>query len=163
MTSLRLRRGATPEVDFERAPTPSLLGMAQDKPGLTVAQMAAATGVTAHTLRYYERAGLIRPVARNAGNQRRYSAADLAWVSFLLRLRATGMPIARMREYAALREQGPVTTGPRLRMLEAHQVALREQIARLRAHDRALTAKISSYRDDLAAIQAQQPNRTDHD
>lgn len=126
--------------------------MTEEDTGLTVAQMSVATGVTAHTLRYYERAGLVRPVARSSGNQRRYSAADMEWVRFLLRLRETGMPIARMRDYAALREQGPATTEPRLRLLEAHQAGLREQIARLRAHETALVEKISTYRDDLAAI-----------
>ena len=114
--------------------------------------MSVATGVTAHTLRYYERAGLVRPVARSSGNQRRYSAADVEWVRFLLRLRETGMPIARMREYAALREQGPATTEPRLRLLEAHQAGLHEQIARLRAHETALIEKITTYREDLATI-----------
>ena len=128
--------------------------MTEEDTGLTVEQMSVATGVTAHTLRYYERAGLVRPVARSSGNQRRYSAADMEWGRFLLRLRETGMPIARMRDYAALREQGPATTEPRLRLLEAHQAGLREQIARLRAHETALVEKISTYRDDLAAIDA---------
>ncbi|PZQ89946.1 MAG: MerR family transcriptional regulator [Leifsonia xyli] len=116
--------------------------------------MSAATGVTAYTLRYYERAELIHPVARNAGNQRRYSAADVEWVRFLLRLRETGMSIAQMREYAVLRAQGRVTTEPRLRLLEAHRATLREQIARLRTHEKALAAKIASYRNDLAALEA---------
>ena len=91
--------------------------------GLTVAQMAAATGVSPHTLRYYEKAGLIEPVARNSGNQRRYSEADIEWLQFLLRLRETGMPIAQMREYAALRTKGPQTTAARLSLLEKHQAA----------------------------------------
>jgi DNA-binding transcriptional MerR regulator len=129
----------------------------------TVAQMSAATGVTAHTLRYYERAGLIRPVARNSGNQRRYSASDVEWMKFLLRLRETGMPIAQMREYAALREQGPITTEPRLRLLEAHQLFVRDQLARLRAHERALAQKVATYRDDLAALQAHRENGFDDD
>ncbi|MAP64383.1 MAG: MerR family transcriptional regulator [Microbacterium sp.] len=137
--------------------------MAEDEVGLTVAQMSAATGVTAHTLRYYERADLIRPVARNSGNQRRYSSADVEWVRFLLRLRETGMPIAQMREYAALREEGSATTAPRLRLLEAHQAGLREQIARLRVHEKALAEKIATYRGDLAALQAQQQNGMDDD
>ena len=84
--------------------------MAETEAGLTVAQMSAATGLSAHTLRYYERAELIRSVARTAGNQRRYSAADVTWLAFLLRLRETGMPIAQMREYAALRAQGVMTS-----------------------------------------------------
>ncbi len=131
--------------------------------GFTVAQMSAATGMTAHTLRYYERADLIRPVARNSGNQRRYSSADVEWVNFLQRLRETGMPIAQMREYAALREEGPATTEPRLRLLEAHQASLREQIARLRVHENALAEKIATYRGDLAALQAHQQNGMEHD
>ena len=122
--------------------------------GLTVAEMAERTGVTAHTLRYYERAGLIQPIARTAGNQRRYSAADVEWVRFLLRLRETGMPIARMREYAALRADGVSTTGARLALLEDHQRQLRDQIQLLRRHDKALAAKIATYRRDVAQLGA---------
>ncbi|MFT0848269.1 MerR family transcriptional regulator [Actinomycetaceae bacterium L2_0104] len=130
--------------------------MAEDEAGLTVAQMSAATGVSAYTLRYYERVELIRPVDRNSGNQRRYSAADVEWVKFLLRLKETGMPIARMREYAELRARGPITTRERLRMLEEHRVGLREQIDRLHTHEKALASKIVVYQDDLAALQARQ-------
>lgn len=137
--------------------------MEENEAGLTITQMSEATGVTAHTLRYYERAELIRPVARNSGNQRRYSAAVVEWVKFLLRLRETGMPITQMREYAALREQGSVTTAARLRILEAHQTILREQIARLRAHEKALAKKVVTYRDDLDELQAHRQNGTDDD
>ena len=141
--------------------------MGEHEEQLTVAQMSAATGVSAHTLRYYERAGLIRPVARNAGRHRRYSGADIAWVEFLLRLRETGMPIAQMRQYAGLRAEGAATTQARLLLLEAHQAELREQIAqlllleahqaelreqiaRLSSHEQALTSKIATYRRTLA-------------
>lgn len=118
--------------------------------------MAEAIGVTAHTLRYYERAGLIRPVARNAGNQRRYSAADVEWMTFLLRLRQTGMPIAQMREYADLRQRGETTVEHRLRILEAHQLTVREQITRLRAHEAALTEKMRVYRRALTTEEGQE-------
>ena len=124
--------------------------MGEHEEQLTVAQMSAATGVSAHTLRYYERAGLIRPVARNAGRHRRYSGADIAWVEFLLRLRETGMPIAQMRQYAGLRAEGAATTQARLLLLEAHQAELREQIARLSSHEQALTSKIATYGRTLA-------------
>lgn len=119
--------------------------------GLTVAQMAAAAGVSPHTLRYYEKAGLIDPVARNAGNQRRYSQADIEWLRFLLRLRETGMPIAQMREYRALRAKGPQTTAARLSLLEEHRARLHEQMLLVRRHEKVLDAKITSYRADLAA------------
>jgi DNA-binding transcriptional MerR regulator len=126
--------------------------------------MSAETGMTAHTLRYYERAELIRPVIRNSGNQRRYLAADVEWVKFLLRLRQTGMPIAQMRQYAVLREQGPLTTAPRLRLLEAHHASLREQIASLRAHEKALAEKIAIYREQVTTLQhTNTQNGTDND
>ncbi|WP_098461463.1 MerR family transcriptional regulator [Propionicimonas paludicola] len=132
--------------------------MAEDEAGLTIAQMSAATGVTAYTLRYYERAELIQSVARNSGRQRRYSAADVEWVKFLLRLRETGMPIAQMREYAVLRAQGPITTEPRLRLLQAHQANLHEKIARLHAHELALANKLTAYQAELDAQQAHAQN-----
>lgn len=116
--------------------------------------MAAATGVSGHTLRYYEKAGLIEAVARNAGNQRRYCEADIEWVKFLLRLRETGMPIAQMSEYADLRAQGAQTTAARLLLLEKHQARLREQIVLLARHEKALAAKIATYRADPAAQQS---------
>lgn len=131
--------------------------MTDDETLLTVAQMAEATGVTAHTLRYYERAGLIRPVTRNAGNQRRYGAADVDWVAFLLRLRQTGMPIAQMREYADLRQLGDATIEDRLRLLEAHQIAVREQISVLRAHEKALDDKVRVYRRTLTTREGKKP------
>jgi DNA-binding transcriptional MerR regulator len=122
--------------------------------GLSVAQMAALSGVSAHTLRYYERAGLIDSIARSVGNQRRYSAADVDWVKFLLRLRETGMPIAQMRQYAQLRAEGASTIAARLALLQSHQRGLREQIALLRRHEKALDTKIETYRADLAQQQA---------
>ncbi|HAM43664.1 MAG TPA: MerR family transcriptional regulator [Propionibacteriaceae bacterium] len=130
--------------------------MISDSDGLTVAQMSCACGLSAYTLRYYERAGLIRPVARNSGGQRRYGAADIEWVRFLVRLRETGMPIRQMRHYAALRESGNSTIEPRLQLLEEHQTALKEQIARLTAHEQALADKITTYRSSLT-----EPGTTD--
>ena len=121
---------------------------------LTIAEAATRTGVSTHTLRYYERAGLIQPVARNSGNQRRYSESDIEWLRFLLRLRETGMPIAQMREYAELRAAGAQTIEARLVLLEAHQSGLDEQIALLRHHAKALDAKITTYRHDLAELRA---------
>lgn len=121
----------------------------QDRDGLSVAEMAAVTGVSGYTLRYYERAGLIRAVTRSGGNQRRYQPGDVEWIRFLLRLRETGMPIAQMREYAALRSHGDVSIRARLDLLAAHHERLREQIATLRGHERALRAKVETYRQML--------------
>ncbi|MEU7965874.1 MerR family transcriptional regulator [Streptomyces sp. NPDC049097] len=98
------------------------------EPTLTIAQVAERTGLTHDTLRYYEKAGLIERVGRTGGNQRRYAAADLAWLEFLLRLRETGMPIAEMQRFAALRSRGDATVADRLAMLREHRAAVARRI-----------------------------------
>lgn len=121
----------------------------QSPEGLGVTEMSAVTGVSGYTLRYYERAGLIQSVTRSSGNQRRYQPGDVDWVRFLLRLRETGMPIAQMREYAALRAEGDASLRARLELLVEHHERLREQIGTLRGHERALSAKVETYRQML--------------
>ncbi|KAB8189213.1 MerR family transcriptional regulator [Nonomuraea phyllanthi] len=114
-------------------------------PALTIAQVAERTGLSPDTLRYYERAGLIERVGRTAGNQRRYAAADLAWLEFLLRLRETGMSISDMQHYARLRAIGAATIPDRLAMLREHQAGLNERIRSLRRNAAALDDKIKHY------------------
>jgi DNA-binding transcriptional MerR regulator len=112
---------------------------------LTIAQMAERTGLSADTLRYYEKAGLIEPVRRSAGNQRRYAATDLDWVEFLLRLRATGMSIADMQRFARLRADGGSTVADRLVVLREHRSGLGERIRVLQQNADALDEKIDHY------------------
>jgi DNA-binding transcriptional MerR regulator len=70
--------------------------MVQDV-GYSIQIMASRCGMTAHTLRYYERVGLIQPVRRGQGGQRRYSDQDEEWLKFLKSMRATHMSIREMR------------------------------------------------------------------
>lgn len=121
--------------------------------------MSAVTGVSGYTLRYYERAGLIHSVTRSGGNQRRYQPGDVEWVRFLLRLRETGMPIAQMRRYAALRSEGTTTLRARLELLAEHHERLREQITALRGHERALRTKVETYRQMLADTEQERSHR----
>src|SRR5450830_374444 len=87
---------------------------------LSIDEVAKRTGLTAYTLRYYERIGLIAPVARAAGGQRRYAASDMDWIAFLLRLRTTHMPIGKMQTFAHLRGVGDATVPARRQMLQDH-------------------------------------------
>jgi DNA-binding transcriptional MerR regulator len=91
------------------------------EPALTIAEAAEVTGLSAHTLRYYERAGLLEPVGRNRSGHRRYRKAHLERITFLQRLRATGMPIREVRRYAELMQAGEATNAARLALLEAHR------------------------------------------
>jgi len=92
--------------------------------GLTIREVAKRTGLGVHTLRYYERAGLLEPGFAATNGHRRYSRDDLAWIEFLTRLRATAMPIRHMQQFADLRRKGPTTVRERRCLLEAHQQAV---------------------------------------
>lgn len=115
---------------------------------MNIAEFARRCGLSAHTLRYYERIGLLDRVARAANGHRRFSERDVEWVAFLHRLRATGMGIQAMQRYAALRAQGDATLAQRQAMLREHAdriaLALREQ----QAHLRIVREKIGLY-DEL--------------
>ena len=127
---------------------------------LTIQQVAALTGLSGHTLRYYEREGLLDPVSRSSNGHRRYSAADLAWIDFLNRLRTMGMPIRHMKQYAELRRQGERSVSARCALLKAHQQAVREHIDALQQNLAVLEAKIRYY-EELEAEQHGESAGTD--
>jgi DNA-binding transcriptional MerR regulator len=114
--------------------------------GYTIRTMAARCGMTTHTLRYYERVGLIQPVGRARNGHRRYSDADEAWLNFLHCMRATNMPIREMQRYAALRERGDDTSLDRRKILEEHRATIAAQIVALEKAHALLNHKIENYR-----------------
>jgi DNA-binding transcriptional MerR regulator len=117
--------------------------------GLTIADAARLTGISAYTLRYYERAGLIDGVGRAGSGHRRYSDDDLAWIEVLQRLRATGMPIRDIRRYAELVRAGEGNEEERLALLKEHRDAVRAQLAQVRQHLTFIERKIETYQEKL--------------
>lgn len=113
---------------------------------LSIDEASRRTGLTAYTLRYYERIGLLAPVGRAAGGQRRYAASDMAWIGFLLRLRTTRMPIGKMQAFAQLRSAGDATVPARRRMLEEHLTEVLAEIEAMRQSADVLQEKIEYYR-----------------
>src|ERR1044072_3997195 len=117
----------------------------------TISDAADALGVSAHTLRYYERAGLmLDPVTRTAATHRQYSDEDLSWVTLLTRLRATGMPIRRGRENADLVRAGEGNEHERLALLEADRDAVLEQLEQVQRSLAAIETKIDFYRERIS-------------
>ncbi|HEX7864785.1 MAG TPA: MerR family transcriptional regulator [Variovorax sp.] len=112
---------------------------------LTIAEVAELTGLTAYTLRYYERIGLIAAVSRAPGGQRRYASADMDLLAFLLRLRETGMSIQGMQAFVRLRSQGDASVGERREMLELHLAEVQAKVAALQQSMQALSLKIDHY------------------
>jgi DNA-binding transcriptional MerR regulator len=120
--------------------------------GLSIAEAARRSGVSVHTLRYYERAGLVvTAVDRTAGGRRRYHQLDLDWIVICTRLRATGMPIRTIRRYAELVSAGPGNEQERLALLEAHRAEVTARLARTRENLKLIDHKIGVYRGRLAA------------
>lgn len=114
----------------------------------SIGEFSKVTGLGIHALRYYEHENLIIPL-RNASNRRRYSEKDIAWIAFIKRLKATGMPIKEIKKYAVLRAKGDVTLSERMEMLIQHRQSLNEQISRLQEHEAMLDEKIAFYRQEI--------------
>jgi DNA-binding transcriptional MerR regulator len=131
---------------YSDAPVPDPATL-DSRPAYSVAEASARTGLSAHTLRYYERVGLMPRVGRTGdGSHRRYSERDLAFIEFLKRLRATGMPIGQMERYVALVGQGDGTLEERRAMLTEHGERVRQQIAALRESLAVIEWKVEHYR-----------------
>jgi len=115
-------------------------------PRLTIAEAAGQAGVSAHTLRYYERAGLLAPIERDASGHRRFTAEEVEWIVVCTRLRATGMPIRRIRAYASLVRDGEGNEAERLALLETHRGEVLELLAQVNRNLELIDYKIDLYR-----------------
>lgn len=112
----------------------------------SIAEVSEQSGLTAHTLRYYERDGLmLRGVERSSSGHRRYTDNDVAWIEMITRLRATGMPIREVKRYTSLVRAGEGNEAERLALLVGHRQRVEAQLAEATAHLRAIDHKIGIY------------------
>lgn len=116
-----------------------------------IAQVAVLSGLSQHTLRWYEREGLMPRVRRGNDGRRRYGRQEAALVVMLARLRDTGMPTEEMREFSQLVAGGAASHGRRLALLERHRVRIRARMAEFEVGLAALDAKARHYRDLIEA------------
>lgn len=114
---------------------------------LEIGAVARLTGLKPHTLRYYESIGLIRDIRRDAAGKRIYTEADLKWLEVVNRLRATGMPISKMAEYARLRQLGDSTAVARKQILQEHLGAIEHEIETLMEVRNYVAGKIVIYNE----------------
>ena len=112
---------------------------------MKIGDLARRCGLTAHTIRYYERIGLLPYADRDQGRRRDYDPSILTWIDFLGRLKSTGMPIREMLRYAALREQGAGTEAERRELLQTHRARVQTQVETLNACLLVLDTKIGGY------------------
>lgn len=114
----------------------------------SIGEFSKATGISAFTLRYYEKEELIIPNRRENG-RRFYTEADIKWVEFIKRLKDTGMPIKEIKKYAKLRAEGKITMNERMDMLTKHRIVLKEEIEKLQEHLIKLDEKIDFYKNEI--------------
>ena len=111
----------------------------------SIQRAAAETGLSADTLRYYEKIGLLPGIARSESGHRRFSEDDLGWIRFMQRLRATGMPLEQIQRYGELMRAGDHTSAERRQILEAHRQQIRREIGQLEDALELLDRKIAHY------------------
>jgi len=109
---------------------------------MSIQEFSRITGVSSHTLRYYERAGLMPRVERNAGGHRRYGERHERWVGFLRHLRMAGMSIATVRRYVTLLDKGQTGDAQRMALLRAHRDDLAGRLENLKHHLAAINQKL---------------------
>ncbi|MDP4145914.1 MAG: MerR family transcriptional regulator [Bacillota bacterium] len=114
---------------------------------LEISEAAKLMKLKPHTLRYYESVGLIKDIKRNEAGKRDYSEEDLRWLEVINRLRATGMPISKMQEYARLRHLGDETIPQRRNILEAHLRAIEKEMELLTEAKNYVEKKIEIYNE----------------
>jgi DNA-binding transcriptional MerR regulator len=120
----------------------------------SIAEAASQAGMSVDALRYYERAGLMLvPVDRAGSGHRRYGERDVGWLVFLTKVRKTGMPIRRLREYAQLVRAGRGNEDQRLALLEQHRDAVLARMAETRRNLEEIDRKIDSYRMRIASVE----------
>jgi DNA-binding transcriptional MerR regulator len=121
----------------------------------SIGEAAAKCGLPPHTLRWYERIGLVSPVARGSDGRRRFSDADLDWLALITRLRETGMPVRDMQRYAELVRSGD-GEAERLELLRRHREEVRRALAAQKECLRLLNSKIDLYSRRLSEARAQE-------
>jgi DNA-binding transcriptional MerR regulator len=113
-------------------------------------EAAEKCGLTQYTLRWYERIGLLAPVARGPDGRRRFSSDDLSWLALLSKLRATGMTVRDMQRYAELVRSG-AGEQQRVELLERHRELVEQAIAARQECLQLIDAKLANYRRTIRA------------
>ncbi|RCX18816.1 DNA-binding transcriptional MerR regulator [Anaerobacterium chartisolvens] len=111
----------------------------------SIKQVSEQMHIPPHTLRYYEKEGLLPSVKRSAGGSRAFSESDLDWLGLICCLKNTGMSIKQIRDFVDLSKQGDNTLKQRCEMLVAHKKAVKEQIAQMEQHLDKVTHKIGYF------------------
>lgn len=115
---------------------------------MKIGEFSKESGISAYTLRYYEKKGLLR-VERDCNGRRDYSEADVEWVKFIRRLKDTGMLLRDIRQYSDLRYRGAGTMEERMELLLAHRNVVLGELTKWQEYLDNLDGKIDIYRKKI--------------
>ncbi|MER7719281.1 MerR family transcriptional regulator [Streptomyces flaveolus] len=122
---------------------------------LSIGEVAQRSGLSVHTLRFYEREGLFaNPVRRLPNGRRIYHEEDLEWLAICTRLRSSGMSLAMIRQYVELARRGPGNEHERLQLLRRHEIHVETQIRELQDTLEVMRHKVRIYEDHVARGEA---------
>lgn len=116
---------------------------------MTIKEMAELVGISADTLRYYERIGVIPSVRRTVHGVRDYDEIHLEWIQSILKLKASGMTLEMIIEYVRLANVGDSTIEARKQLLEEEQERITAKIEELQDRLATINLKIADYYEDL--------------
>lgn len=120
---------------------------------MTIAEVSRRYDLTADTLRYYERIGLIPPVGRNKSGIRDYNEGDLGWIEFIKCMRGAGISIEALIEYVTMFKEGKTTIKARKELLMEQRRQLAERIEKMQETLNHLDKKIDGYEERMIAVE----------
>ena len=129
---------------------------------MTIAEVSKKYDITADTLRYYERVGLLPSIGRTSGGIRNYSEEDCRWVEFTKCMRSAGIPIEALIEYVTLFQQGPKTRAARKQILIEQRDQLLAKMNDIQKSLDRLNEKIENYDANMAKTEAMLMMRKEH-
>ncbi|WP_252250451.1 MerR family transcriptional regulator [Clostridium sp. ZBS13] len=118
----------------------------------TIKEVAEKYNLSVHTLRYYEKEGLLPFIERNKQGNRIFSDRDLEWLNIICCLKNTNMPIAKIKEYVDLCIEGPETICKREDMLLKHKIYIESEIENFNSYLRVVDNKINHYIKEQKSI-----------
>ncbi len=128
----------------------SVDGELDSTPKYSVTEAAKISGLSAHTLRYYDDLGLFPFLQRTPGEKRLFSDADMQWIQLIECLRNTGMPISEVKHYVELCLKGDETLNERLKIVKNQEAIMKDQIREMRKHLKLLQFKKHYYEQKIS-------------
>jgi len=119
--------------------------------GYTIGEVAGKTGISAFTLRFYDKEGLLPFVDRNELGNRDFKESDFEWLAVITCLKKSGMPVKKIKQYVEWGMEGDATLRQRLEAFEKHKRAVTDKIAELNMYMEQIDYKIGYYQEAIEA------------